>query len=328
MRSMRGLGASVIAVMLGAFGASGAWAQGEANFPTKPIRIVIGFPAGGGNDLIVRVVGQKLSEAVGQPVVIENKPGASGIIAAEYVARAAPDGYTILTGPIGSMAINPAVYAKLNYDPQRDFVPISQIAAFPLIAAVSPKQRFGSIADLVAYAKANPRQANYATSAATFLLATELFKQKTGAPFEAINYKGSNESVMAVMTGEVLLAIADPAPIATQIPSGNVRALAVTSAQRIAELPDVPTMAEAGVPDMVVTLWTGFFVPAGTPPAVVKKLEAEVMRIVRLADVRERFKTLAVIPTGTSSEEFARVIASDRARWSAVAKAANIRLEQ
>jgi tripartite-type tricarboxylate transporter receptor subunit TctC len=327
MSRVRPLRALTIAV-LGALGATGAAAQAEPAFPIKPIRIVIGFPAGGGNDLMVRVVGQKLSEAVGQAVIVENKPGASGIIAAEYVARAAPDGYTILTGPIGSMAINPAVYAKLPYDPRRDFVPISQIATFPLIAAVSAKQPFRSIAELVAYAKANPRKANYGTSAATFLLATELFKQKTGAPLEAINYKGSNESVMAVMTGEVLLAIADPAPVATQIPSGNVRALAVTSARRMAELPDVPTMAEAGVPDMVVDLWTGFFVPAGTSPVIVKRLEGDVMRIVRLPDVRERFKTLAVNPTGTTSEDLARIVAADLARWSAVAKAANVKLEQ
>ncbi len=320
------IGVALALALISAAGAAGARAE-EAAYPNRPIHVVIGFPAGGGNDLIVRVVGQKLSEALGQTVIIENKPGAGGVIAVEYVQRAAPDGYTILTGPVGALAINPAVYSKLNYNSERDFAPISQIAAFPLIVAVSPKGPITSIAELVAYAKANPAKANYGTSAALFTLATEFFKQKTGAPMEAINYKGSNESVAAVMSGEVLVAIADAAPVATQIPSGNVRALAVTSAERTAELPDVPTLAEAGVPDMVVMGWNSFFAPAGTPPAIVKKLEAEVRRAVRQPDVRERFKTLGVVPTGTTAEELAQILHADLARWAAVAQAAHIKLD-
>jgi tripartite-type tricarboxylate transporter receptor subunit TctC len=327
MRSAPTLRAVVLAAALGTV-ATGAAAEGEPAFPTKPIHIVIGFAAGGGNDIIGRVIGQKLSEALGQPVIIDNKPGASGIIATEFAARSAPDGYTVLMGPSGAMSVNPAVYPKLGYAPLRDFVPISQIAAFPLILAVNPRLGLGSVGALIAYAKANPAKANYASSSTAFTLATELFKQRTGAPMEAINYKSSNESVLAVMSGEVLLTIADAPPVATQLPAGNVRGLAVTDAKRMTEFPAIPTMAEAGVTDMVVRLWTGFFVPAGTPAPIVKKLEAAVVHAVTQADVRERFKTLAVDPVGGSSADFGRLVEADIARWTAVAKTSNIKLEQ
>ena len=262
-----------MALLIALLVADGAAAQAPAPsaYPQKPLRIVVGFAAGGGNDILARLVGQKMSEALGQPVVIENKPGAGAIISAEYVAHAAPDGHTILMGASGPMAINPAVYAKLNYDPLRDFVPISQIAAFPLILAVSPKVEATSLRALIAYAKANPGKANYASSSTAFQLATELFKQKTGAPLVHISYKSSNESVLAVMSQEVLLTIADAAPVATQLAGGTVRALAVTDKTRMAEFPDVPTMAEAGVPDMEVRLWAGLFAPAGTPAPMSKR---------------------------------------------------------
>src|ERR1700749_4816933 len=199
-----------------------------ARYPPKPIHIIVGFTAGGGNDIIARVYGQKLSESLGQPVIIENKPGGGAIVATEYVAKSAPDGYTLLVGASG-MAINPAVYAKLPYDSVRDFVAISELASFPLILIVNPLSPIKSVSELVAYAKANPDKTNYSSSSASFQLVTELFKQKTGAPMQEIPYKGANDSVMAVISGQVTATIADAGPVSGQILGGQARALAVAS---------------------------------------------------------------------------------------------------
>src|ERR1700724_22194 len=219
--------------------------EAPAKYPTRPVHIVVGFTAGGGNDIIARVYGQKLSESLGQPVIIENKPGGGAIVATEYVTKSAPDGYTLQVGASG-MAINPAVYAKLPYDSVRDFVAISELASFPLILIVNPSSPIKSVAELVAYAKANPDKANYASSSASFQLVTQLFKQKTGAPMQAIPYKGANDSVMAVISGQVTAAIADAGPALSQVKGGQVRALAVAAPARTEDLPDVPTLKEAG----------------------------------------------------------------------------------
>jgi len=302
-------------------------AADEVKYPTRPIRIIVGFTAGGGNDIIARVVGQKLSEGLGQPVIIENKPGAGAIVATEYVARSAPDGYTLLIGASGAMTINPAVHEKLSYDTIRDFVPVSELASFPLILIVNAASPFKSLADLVAYAKANPDKANYSSSSAAFQLATELFKQKTGVPMQMIPYKGANDSVTAVISGEVTATIADAGPVTSQITGGMARALAVATPKRMDTLPDVPTMKEAGA-DVEVELWSGIFVPTATPPEIVRKLEAEFIRIARLPDVISRLKLLNIESVGNSSEEFSRIIAADLERWKAVARAGNIRIAQ
>jgi tripartite-type tricarboxylate transporter receptor subunit TctC len=296
-------------------------------YPTRAIHIIVGFTAGGGNDLIARIVGQKLSENLGQPVVIENKPGGGAIVATEYVARADPDGYTLLVGASGAMVINPAVYAKLNYDTVRDFIPVSELGSFPLILIVNASSPFNSLADLVTFAKQNPDKANYSSSSAAFQLATELFKQKTGAPMQMIPYKGANDSVVAVISGEVTATIADAGPVSGQISGGKVRALAVAAPKRMAEMPDVPTMKEAGA-DVEAVLWSGIFAPKDTAPVIIKKLEAEFARIARLPDVVAKLKALNIESVGNSSEEFSKVIASDLERWSAVARAGNIKLAQ
>ena len=295
------------------------------DYPTKPIRIVIGYTTGGGNDLIGRLLQPKMSEGLGQPIIIENKPGAQSIIAAEFVAKAPPDGYTILMGPSGPMTMNPATYAKLPYSPTRDFTPVSMIGSFPLLVVVSPALPVKSVKEIVEYAKARPTAVNYASSAAAFQMATELFKQRTGTQFQHIPYKGSGDSVKAVIAGEVTMTIVDPPPAAGPLRGGQIRALAVTAATRHPGYPDVPTLAEAGIPDLEVSLWTGFFVPSGTPPSIVKRLQDEVQRVVRLPDVRERLNGLGVDPAGSSSEELGRRVAADIERWTAVAKAANIR---
>lgn len=298
-----------------------------SNYPIRPIHIIVGFTPGGGNDIIARIVGQKLSESLGQPVIVENRPGGGAIVATEYVAKSTPDGYTLLVGASGAMAINPAVYGSLPYDPLRDFTPVSELASFPLILIVNAASPIRSVAELVAYAKANPDKANYSSSSAAFQLVTELFKQKTGAPMQEIPYKGANDSVMAVISGEVTATIADAGPVSGQVQGGRVRALAVAAPKRTDDLPDVPTMKEAGA-DVDAVLWSGIFAPARTPPAIVSKLEGELMRIARLPDVMARLRPFGIEPVGNSSQDFARILAADIARWTAVARAGNIRMEQ
>jgi tripartite-type tricarboxylate transporter receptor subunit TctC len=299
---------------------------GQENYPSKPIRVVVGYAAGGGNDIIIRLMAPELQKGLGQPVVVENKPGAQSIIAAEAVAKSQPDGYTLLMGPSGPMTINPATYSKLPYDPQRDFVPISLIAEFPLFVTVDAKLPIRSVKELVAYAKANPDKANYASSAGVFQVTTELFKQKTGIPqLTMIPYKGSNGSVQAVASGQVMMTIVDPPPATPSLKSGVLRALAVTSAQRHPLWPDVPTMAEAGIPDMEVPVWMALFAPAGTPPGIVARLQKEVARVVHTGEVKHHFETMGMQAVGSTAEQLARVVARDLEKYKAVARAANIR---
>ena len=307
--------------------ASASAQEDPSKYPSRPIHIIVGFTPGGGNDIIARIVGQKLSESFGQPVIIENKPGGGAIVATEYVAKSPPDGYTLLVGASGAMAINPAVYAKLPYDSVRDFVAVSELGSFPLILIVNASSPIKSVAELVAYAKANPDKANYSSSSAAFQLVTEQFKQKTGAPMQVIPYKGASDSVMAVISGQVTATIADAGPVSSQVQGGQARALAVAAAKRMEDFPDVPTMKEAGA-DLDAVLWSGIFTPRDTPPLIVRKLEGELMRIARLPDVVARLKPLGIESVGNSSEEFARILASDVARWTEVAKAGNIKMEQ
>ena len=295
------------------------------DYPSKPMRIIVGYTTGGGNDLIVRVLAPKMSEGLGQPIIIENKPGAQSIIAAELAAKSPADGYTIFMGPSGPMTMNPATYSKLPYSPTHDFVPVSMIGQFPLLLCVSATLPVKSLKELVEYAKARPNSVNYASSAAPFQMASELFKQKTGTAFAHIPYKGSGDSANAVVAGQVTMTIADPPPVTGGLKGGTLRALAVTSPQRHPSYPDVPTMSEAGVPDMEIGIWTAFFVPAGTPPAIVKRLQDEVARVVRLPEIRERLAGLGIDPVGGTSEELGRIVARDIERWTAVAKAANIK---
>src|SRR5688572_26815828 len=303
---------------LALLGAGPACAQqdGAKEFPAKPIRIIIGFAAGGGNDIIVRVLVPRLTEAFGQSVIIDNRPGAAGIIAAEMAAKATPDGYTLLMGPIGTMAMNPAIYSKLPYSPLRDFSPITMIGSFPLLLVVHPAQGVKSVKELVAYAKSNPEKSNYGSSAAPFQLSSELFNQKTGAKFTHIPYKSSGESVGAVISGQVTFTIADPPPVVGQLKAGRVRALAVTAPVRHASWPDVPTMTESGAPGIEVALWTGFHAPSATPPRIVTRLHEVAARVIRQPDSVERLAGLGVDAVGNTPAEFRGIIQVDIAKWS------------
>jgi tripartite-type tricarboxylate transporter receptor subunit TctC len=311
---------AVIALCAIAFG---AWAQ---TYPTKPIRIVVGFPPGGGNDIIARLVGAKMQETWGQSVVIDNRPGAASIIAAEHVAKSAPDGYTLLVNATGGMSVNPVLYAKLPYDSLKDFVPISMVGSFPLVLIVNPSVPANSVPELVAYAKANPGKLNYSSGSTAFQVATEMFKQMTGTDLRHIPYKGSAASITAVIAGDVQMTIVDTPPLVPQIKAGKVRALGVTSAKRSTSLPEIPTVAEA-VPGYEMVLWIGMFAPAGTPPEIAAKLNAEVVRIVKLPDIRQKLDGMGVEPLGNTPEQVSEWIRREIARYGPVVKAANIKAE-
>jgi tripartite-type tricarboxylate transporter receptor subunit TctC len=324
-RTVLKVGFTALAVMC--VHAAGAQGDGGANFPNRPIRMIVGFAAGGGNDLFARLVGQKLSENIGQPVVIENKPGAGGRIAVEYVKSQPADGYTVMVAASGQMAIAAAIYPKLSYHPTRDFLPLTMIASFPLILAGPANDTIKSVKDLVAYGKANPDKSNYATSSPAFTITTELFKLKTGMPAVAVPYKSSNEMMLSVAGGNTLFAIADGPPTMPLVQGGKVRALAVTGSERSSELPDVPSMAEAGYPEVNIGLWSGLFVVTGTPPAVTRKLDMESRRALSDPGVREKLKAMAVNPGGGPGEEFRKRIEGDIKLFADVTKAANLKFE-
>ena len=307
-----------------------AWAQGDAaaSYPNRPIRVIVGFAAGGGNDLFARLVGQKLSENIGQPVVIENKVGAGGRLAVEYAMGQPADGYTLVVGASGQMAIASAIYPKLPYHPTKTFTPLTMIASFPLILAGPMNDAIKSVKDLVAWGKANPDKSNYATSSPAFTITTELFKLKTGMPAQAIPYKSSNEMMLSIAGGQTLFAIADGPPTVPLVQGGKIRALAVTGSARSSELPEVPSMAEAGLPDVNIGLWSGAFVRAGTPPAVAQKLESELRRALADGGVREKLKAMAVDPGGGPGEEFRKMIDTDIKAYGEVVKAANLKFEE
>lgn len=319
----RGLGLAALVVV----SASAARAGDDvATYPNRPVHIIVPAAAGGGIDVLTRLIGQKLTATLGQPVVIDNKPGAATILGTAEGAHAAPNGYTLVNAPMAAMAVNPAVYDRLPYAP-RDLAPVSLVASYPLILVVNKDVPVHSVKELVAYAKANPTKVNAGGASATFQLATELFKQKTGTPIEYIAYKGSNNTVTSVMSGEITMAIVDAGPVSAQLKAGRVRGLAVTSAARMAAFPDLPTMAEAGIPGMVVLSWAGIFAPAGTPQPIIKKLQDGIISAAKQPDVQAKMHALDLDPAGDTAEDFAHIIADDVARWSAVAKAANIKLK-
>jgi tripartite-type tricarboxylate transporter receptor subunit TctC len=305
--------------------ANAAAQDAAATYPNRPIRIIVPYAAGGGIDVLARLIGQKLSENLGQPIVIENKPGSSGELAAEFVKNAAPDGYTLMVTSNGPMAVSPATNAKLRYSPLRDFAPIGLIASFPLVLVVNNELPIRTVNELVAYAKAHPDKANYAEPAIAFQLVMEKLKQKTGAPLQFIPYKSSSEAVTAVIAGTTIATLVDTGPATGAIKGGRVRALAITSAARSPEFTDVPTMAEAGFPDMNISFWSVMVAPAGVPPAIVTKLESELVRIVTLPDIQQRMTSMAEVPEGRPGEETRRFIEEQIAMFATIARAANIK---
>lgn len=328
MMLSRPLGALLGALLL-AVGSPLAQAQSDpaAGYPKQPIKMLVPFAAGGGNDIIARVVGQKLSERLGQPVTIENRTGGAGFVAVGALLQAPADGYTLLVSPNSVMVFNAALYSKLPYDPLKSFAPITVMAAFPFYLTVNAAQPFMTVKELVAWGKANPAKANYGGTSGVFQLVTEQFKQLTGTPFEYVPFKSTAEVATAVLNGQVTMAFIDPAPLLPHLKAGKVRMLATSTPKRSADFPDVPTMAEAGVPGVELEGFSGLVARAGTPAAIVKKLEDEVNAVIRLPDIVERFKALSVYPVGGSSDAFAAMVARNIPIWKDVAQKANLKLD-
>ena len=299
-----------------------AAAQG---FPTKPVKIVVGFSPGGGTDILARIVGQKLSETWGQPVVIENRPGASATIGANVVAQAPPDGYTLSMGQLTPNAIAPAMM-KLQYDATKSFVPIILVGTSPNVLVVNPGLAAKDVPQLVALAKSKPGKLTYASSGSGSLqhIAAEVFKSSAGVEIVHVPFKGSGQAVIDLMSGNVDMNFDSIPAVIQHVKSGKLRAIAVTSAKRSTGLPELPTIAESGYPDYDLTTWWGLFAPAGTPPEVVAKIHRDTLAALQNADVKERFAALSVDAGGGTSREFADYVKREILKYDALVKRLNI----
>ena len=297
-----------VAGLLLTFAVSAVEAATEAAYPNRPVRFLVGFVPGGPSDILARLVGQKLSESAGQTVVVDNRGSVGGILGFELGAKAAPDGYTILLAPNSAFTINPYVYKKLPYDPQRDFQPITQLTSGGGVMVVHPSVAAKSVKDFIALAKAKPGQINYATTGAGNLLGIANFRVMAGIDMVNIPYKGTGQAVIALVAGEVQFFIMNPLVAIPHVKSGKLRALAVTSLTRNAALPDTPTVSESGVPGYKNITWHSIVVPAKTPKPVVMRLHAELVKIVNLPDVKERFNSQGLTAVGSTPEELSALI--------------------
>lgn len=296
-------------------------------YPGKPIRMVVAQSSGGNADFVSRAYAQRLAERVGQQIVVDNRPGAAGIIGTEIVARAVPDGYTLLIAPTGH-GINPSLY-KLPYDPQRDFAPISLLAVSFAVLVVNPQLPVHSVADLIALTKSRPGKLHFASSgmAAATHLAGELFKSMAGVDIVHVVYKGAPPALVDLVSGQVEMMFASPPSAMPLVRSGRLRALATTGSKRAAYLPEAPTVAEAGLPGYETTIWQALLAPARTPAAVVARLHQEIAATARQADLRERLSADGSEPVGSTPQELADHISAEIARWSRVIKAIGLKVE-
>jgi tripartite-type tricarboxylate transporter receptor subunit TctC len=302
-----------------------AWAQ---DYPSKPIHIVVPLPPGGSNDVLARTLGQKLSEAFGQPVVVDNKPGAAGNIATDFLAKSEGDGYTIAIAPNQTVAVNPVLYPKLPFDVLRDLQGITLLGRVPVVLVVSPKVSANTVAELIALAKANPDRLSYASAGAGSPqhMAAEVFKSMTGTRLTQIPYKGSAPALVDVLGGTVDVMFCPINSALPHIRSGKLRALGTTGTKRLALLPDVPTIAET-VPNYESDIWIGMVAPARTPPAIISKINAELRRALALPEVRDKLAEQGIYAESSTAADFTQLIASDQKRWAEVIKAARIQPE-
>ncbi len=298
---------------------------GAADYPTRAVTIIVGYTPGGANDVLARIVAEKLGPALGQTVVVENRPGVASIVGAAFVAKAKPDGYTLLMGASGPIVFNHALYAKLPYGPA-DLQPISLVGSFPMVLLTQSGNPAKNVRELVEASKQNPDKSNYGSPAASFRLVTELFNEKTGARFAHVPYKGSNDAITGVMAGDVTMTLIDSGPATTALQGTRLKPLAVTSAERLKSLPNVPTMAELGI-DLTVNFWSGLLAPAGTPPEVVQRLATEIAKIGEMPDVKARISALAITPVTSTPEAFSQQITREIALWSKVANEKGIKAD-
>jgi len=306
----------IVAVLL-----AGATALAGAQYPNKPVRMVVAFPPGGSTDLAARALGEKLAAALGQPFVIENKPGASGNIGAEFVARSAPDGYTLLMAAT-SFATAPAFFPQLGWDPVKDFAPVSMVATVPIIVVVHPSVVATNARELIAYSKANPGKLNLASPGAATLtrLAGEMFKQAAGLDWVTVHYKGGPPAVTDLLGGQAQIMFANISDVITHVKAGKLRALAVTTARRSAIAPELPTLAESVLPGFEVSTWQAVLAPTGTPREIVQRLNAEIVRAMALPEMREKFLSFGTDAITGTPEELGRFLAAEVAKIGKIAR--------
>jgi len=304
-----------------------AWPQ-SGSYPNRPVRLIVPYPPGGAVDPIARTIIQKTDEAWGQPVVIDNKPGAGTIIGTEIVAKAAPDGYTVILVAT-SFTVNPAMYSKLPFDPVNDFTPISLVANFPMMLVVNPQVPVTSVKELIDFLKAKPGQINFSSigNGTTQHLAGELFKSMAGVDMVHVPYKGSGPSMMSVVSGETSVTIESVFLLSPQVKAGRLRALAGAAMKRASMAPDLPTISESGIPGYDVSTWVGLLAPAGTPQEVVQKWQQQIARVLQIPEVRERQISQGVDPVGSTPEYFAEFIKTEIAKWGKVVNQAGIKLD-
>ena len=309
-----------VAAALALTGASSA--NAAEVYPSRPIRIVVGYAAGGPNDTIARVLGQKLTELLGQQTIVDNRPGADGVIGTDLVAKSAADGHTLALVS-SSHTINPSLQPKLPYDPVRDFAPVTMAASGPTVLVVHPSLPVKTVSDLITLARARPGQLMYASSGTggTLHLAGELFKSRGRIDITHVPYKGVAPATIELLAGQVPLMFDPIVAALPHIQSGKLRALAVTSRQRSPNLPNLPTMQESGVKDFEVVIWYGILAPAGTPPAVIERLNTQIVKIVQTADMKERLASFGAEPIGMSATEFSAFLKTDLAKWAQLVKA-------
>lgn len=319
------LAVRLAASFLGVVVAGAAVAQA---YPAKAIRIIDAFAPGATTDILARIIATRMSQTFGQPVIIENKTGANGVIGSEYVAKSAPDGYTLFVGSTSTLAVNQVLY-KMSFDPVKDFAPVSMLAAQPLIVVVHPSLPIKDMKELVAYAKANPAALNFATPGIgnPVHLATELYKKVSGTPMTHIPYaKGSAAAIPDLLSGQVQLMFA-PAYMSNMVRDGRLRALAVTGPRRMALLPNVPTVAESGIPGYEATLWNAMAVPAGTPAPIIAKLNAEIVRIMNLPEVRKQLAETGLDSIPSTPEEQARFTKLEAETWGKLVQETGIKVQ-
>lgn len=324
LRIVRGLALLATAVM-----AAGASAQQPYPAPGKQIRFIVPFSAGGATDLIARAVGQKLTESTGAQVIVENRPGASGMIGADLVAKSPPDGYTLLMASTAEIVINPSVYPKMTYDPVKDLAPVTLAGITPLILVVSPGTQLGSVSDIVAQAKAKPDSISFASAGGGSVqhLAGELLKTLTSTQMVHIPYKGAAPALADLLGGQVSMFFSGMPPAMTHVKSGKLRALAVTTPKRSPAAPDVPTMAEAGIAGFDISNWFGVFAPAGTPEDILNKLNAEIVKALALPDVKERLAGQGAETVGNTRAEFATFIDREITKYAKLARESGAKAE-
>ena len=313
-------------LLLSLLSCSAVFAQG---YPSKPVRLIIPFAPGGATDVIGRLAAQKLSDGLGQQFIVDNHPGANGNIGTELAVKAAPDGYTLVMSYDGTLSINPSVYRRMPFDPQKDLVPIGAVGQLPLLMLVNPAFPAKNVAEFVAYAKANPGKVNFSGAGygSSGHLAAELLRQRAGIDIVHVNYKGGGQAVTDLLGGQIQMLMTGLTTVEGHVKSGKLRPLAFTSAKRVAGAPEVPTFAESGYPGLVSHSWYGILGPVGTPPEVVRKVNAEINKLLQLQDVKERLAALGVEPLGGTPEQFAHLIREDAAKWAKVVKEAGIAIE-